>query len=346
MKRERLINSALLIAISGSLLLPFASLTARADTEEQINKKFTVKPGGTITVDFDFGSIEVTTNATREVVVDVWRKVGRSSKSAEEKFLKENPVNFSQDGDMVKISSRSKNKSSWSWLGRNSNEAKYKITVPAQFNAKLETAGGGIDVDDLTGDVKANTSGGGLRFARLRGPLNGETSGGGIHVIDCEGKLKIETSGGGIEVAGGSGSLQGDTSGGSVSVKKFHGPVHVETSGGGITIDGAVGKIEGSTSGGAINATLAGPVSSGVKLETSGGGITLRVPGNAAFDLDAETSAGNVNSELRVAAADKKDRDHLKGTVNGGGKTVWLRTSAGSIHVKRAAEVELESKSR
>jgi DUF4097 and DUF4098 domain-containing protein YvlB len=122
--------------------------------------------------------------------------------------------------------------------------------------------------------------------------------------------------------------------------------VHVETSGGGITIDGAVGKVEGSTSGGSINATLAGPVSDGVKLETSGGGITLRVPANAAFDLDAETSAGNVNSELPVAVAGKKERDHLKGPVNGGGKTVWLRSSAGSIHVRRVDGVELESKSR
>src|SRR6266853_5147516 len=206
MKRVHFINSALLVAFCGSILLPLVSGTARAATEEQINKKFSVKPGGTVVVDIDVGSIEVGTNATSEVVVDVWRKVGRSSKSAEEKFLKDNPVNFSQDGDTVTISLKSKRSSS-SWLGRNSNEAKYKITVPANFNARLATAGGGIEVDDLTGDVKSHTSGGGLHFARLHGPLNGDTSGGGIHVKDCEGKLKINTSGGGIDVAGGSGSL-------------------------------------------------------------------------------------------------------------------------------------------
>jgi hypothetical protein len=170
-----------LVAFCGSILLPLASLTARGATEEQINKKFNVKPGGTVVVDIDFGGIVVGTNATSEVVVDVWRKVGRSSKSAEEKFLKDNPVNFSQDGDTVTISSHSKSKNNW--FGHNSNEAKYTITVPAKFNAHLETAGGGIEVDDLTGDVKSHTSGGGLHFARLHGPLNGETSGGGIHVI-------------------------------------------------------------------------------------------------------------------------------------------------------------------
>jgi DUF4097 and DUF4098 domain-containing protein YvlB len=346
MKREHFINSALLVAFCGSILLPLVSGTARAATEEQINKKFSVKPGGTVVVDIDVGGIEVGTNATSEVLVDVWRKVGRSSKSAEEKFLKDNPVNFTQDGDTVTISAKSKGKNGWSWTGRNSNEAKYKITVPAKFNAKLETAGGGIEVGDLTGDVKSHTSGGALHFARLHGPLNGETSGGGIHVKDCEGKLKINTSGGGIDVAGGSGSLDGDTSGGSVSVKEFKGPMHVETSGGGITIYGATAKVVGSTSGGSINAVLVKPVSDEVKLETSGGGITLRVAGDAAFNLDAETSAGNVRSELPVVSVGKRENDRLKGPVNGGGKTVWLRSSAGSIHVKSVDGIELESKSR
>src|SRR5882724_6432089 len=138
MKREKLINSALLVVFCGSILIPLTSLTARGATEEQINKKFGVKPGGTVVVDIDFGSIEVGTNATSEVVVDVWRKIGRSSKSAEEKFLKDNPVNFSQDGDTVTISSKNKRSSS-SWLGRNSNEAKYKITIPTNFNTQLTT---------------------------------------------------------------------------------------------------------------------------------------------------------------------------------------------------------------
>src|SRR5690242_4644671 len=257
MKREKFIKSAYLAGFCGLIVVPLA---AQAATEEQINKKFSVKPGGTVVVDVDFGGIEVGTNATSEVIIDVWRKVGRSSKSAEEKFLKDNPVNFSQDGDTVTISSKSKGKSNWSLFGRNSNEAKYKITVPANFNARLGTAGGGIEVDDLTGDVNSHTSGGGLHFGRLHGTLNGETSGGGIHVKDCDGKLKINTSGGGIDVAGGTGSLNGDTSGGSVSVKEFHGPIHVETSGGGITIYGATANVEGSTSGGSINAVLAKPV--------------------------------------------------------------------------------------
>jgi hypothetical protein len=38
---------------------------------------------------------------------------------------------------------------------------------------------------------------------------------------------------------------------------------------------------------------------------------------------------------LPVTVVGKVARDRLKGTVNGGGKSVVLRSSAGSIHLKK-----------
>jgi hypothetical protein len=319
-----------------SLILLFAScLVAFGETDEQLNKEFPVKPGGKLVVDVDFGSIEVNTNASNEVTVDVYRRVSRSSKSDEETFLRDHPVTFSQDGNTVTISSRAKTKSGNGSHGSQRTEGRYTITVPGPFNAQLRTAGGSVGVSDLTGDVKANTSGGGFKFARLHGTLTAETSGGGIRVNECEGPLRVHTGGGGIEVASGSGSLEGETSGGPVTVRDFHGPAHVGSSGGGITIENVAGKVDGSTSGGSISARFSAPISEEVKLETSGGGVTLRVPESSAFDLDASTSGGSVASDIPVAVVGKVRHSHLKGPVNGGGKNVILRTSGGSIHVKK-----------
>ena len=317
------------------VLLLISSLAALAATEEQLNKRFTVQPEGKLVVDVDFGSIDVATHETGEVVVDVWRKITRKNKADEEEFLQDHPVTFSQDGNTVTVRSHRKEGSQSSSSGRSRTEAKYTITVPAQFNAQLKTSGGGIAVSNLAGEVKANTSGGGLRFARLRGPLDGDTSGGGIHVTDCEGKLKIHTSGGGIDVRGGSGSLNGHTSGGSVTVKAFKGAADVGSSGGGLTIENVVGQVEGSTSGGSVSAVLPSPLPGDVSLSTSGGGVTVVVPADVAFDLDAWTSAGRVSSELPVTVVGKLERDRLKGTVNGGGKSVVLRSTAGSIRLKK-----------
>ena len=306
-----------------------------AETEEQISKRFTVQPGGEVVVDVDLGSIDVTTNATSEVIAEVFRKVSRKSKSSEEEFLREHPVTFSQEGNVVTIQSRAKGKTGTFWKGRQRTEVKYTITVPAQFNAKLKTSGGGITVADLTGKTKTDTSGGGLKFLRVHGPLDGTTSGGSIRVADCDGTLKIHTSGGSIEVSGGAGSLAGGTSGGPVTVKDFRGPVQVETSGGGITLENLNGKVTGSTSGGSISARFSLPLSDEVKLETSGGGVTVLLAENSAFDLDAATSGGGVSSDLPVTVSGEVARDHLKGPVNGGGKPMVLRSSGGSIHVKK-----------
>jgi DUF4097 and DUF4098 domain-containing protein YvlB len=317
------------------IVLCASCLVAFAETEEQVNKRFSAQPGGKLIVDVDFGSIEVNTNASSEVTVDVFRKITRSTKADEEEFLREHPVTFSQDGDTVTVSSHAKTKMTGWWHGSQKTEGRYTITVPAAFTAQLKTAGGGVTANDLTGEVKAQTSGGGFNFSRLHGTLNAETSGGSIHVRDCQGPLKVRTSGGGIDVSGGSGSLDGGTSGGTVTVREFQGPARVESSGGGITIENVAGKVDGSTSGGSISARFSSPLSDEVKLETSGGGVTLRVPENSAFDLDASTSGGSVNSELPVTVVGKVAHSHLKGPVNGGGKPVVLRTSGGSIHVRK-----------
>lgn len=250
-------------------------------------------------VDVDFGSIEIAGGTGSKVLIQVTRRVSRGSKEEEEAFLSERPVLITQEGQTVTVKSRSESSPTWNiWRGFQRREARYTITVPEKF------------------DIRAKTSGGSIR------------------VSHCEGDLKIHTSGGGIDVGGGKGTLTGSTSGGSVSVKSFTGDMKVRTSGGSIHIDGAGARVEASTSGGSVSASLpkiAGPV----RLETSGGSVTLHTSSDAAFDLDASTSGGGASSEIPVQVSGKPSRHQLKGPVNGGGERVQLRSSGGSVRVKK-----------
>jgi hypothetical protein len=317
------------------LVLLASCAVVLAETKEQINKSFEAKPGGKLVLDVDFGSVEVTANSGNEVTVDVVRKISRKNKADEEQFLKERPVEITMDDNTVTIVSKAKSKMNGWWKGWQKTEAKYTITVPAEFNAQLKTSGGGVELSNLKGKFEAHTSGGSLRFSHLEGPLNGGTSGGSIRVSDCNGELKVHTSGGSIDCQKGSGSLEGGTSGGGVTVKDFRGPAHVETSGGGINFENVTGRVDGSTSGGSISARLATPSAEEVRLQTSGGSVTVLVPESWAFNLNASTSGGGVSSELPVTVTGKKESNQLRGPVNGGGKEVFLRTSGGSIHVKK-----------
>jgi hypothetical protein len=318
------------------LWLTGASL-ALAATEEQINKSFTVQPGGTFVVEVDLGSVKVGTNASSQVVVDVWRKVKRRKKADKEAFLKDNPVQFTQDGNSITVRQHSSNGGTRFsfWSSGNTTEARYTITVPAQFNGQLRTGGGGIEVLDLTGDVKAHSGGGGMSLARLHGPLVGDTGGGDIRATDCEGTIKLNTGGGGVHVSGGSGSLEARTGGGGLHAESFDGPARLDTGGGGIGVEMVTGEVNGSTGGGSIHAVLLSEIAADVKLSTGGGGITVSIPATAAFNLDAKTSGGSVSTELPVAVVGKTDHGRLEGTVKGGGKAVVLRSGGGGIQIKK-----------
>lgn len=304
-----------------------------ATSTDSFQKRVPAAPGGKLVVDVDFGRIEVRTHDGDEVSVEASRTVTLRSEAQEMQFLADRPISLTENDGVVSL--RSRKPGGWKWLFGSKLEANYVIQVPVAFAATLETRGGGIQVTGLKGTVRAKTSGGGLRFSTIQGDVHGHTSGGTIAAVGCDGDIVLETSGGTIDVSGGSGSVQADTSGGSIRIRAFQGNAHAETSGGSITLDRVKGGLKASTSGGSIQASLNGPVSDEVELETSGGSITFRVAEGTAFELDAETSGGGVKSEFTVESERKRKRSQVRGLVNGGGKLVTLRTSGGSIHVRK-----------
>ena len=324
-----------------TVLVVLTSLTALASSEENIHQTRDAKPGGKLVVDVDFGSITVTPGASDKVVIEAHRKIEASSKEKEREYLAAAPITITTEGDKIILRAIQKHESLgkqfWRMMGHTRTEARYTIQVPANFNADLDTAGGDISASGLTGNIKVDTSGGDLNFGQIRGEIKGDTSGGDITAKDCEGATNLDTSGGRIEVTGGRGSLDVDTSGGNVTVLNRVGDTKVESSGGKLRLGNISGKLNAQTSGGAVSAILSSPVAGDVRLETSGGSITVVTPPNAPLTIDAETSAGSVRSDLPISRISADD-DSLKGTINGGGTKLVLRSSAGSIEIVSAAK--------
>ena len=327
--------------ITRTLLLLFVAIaTASALSEENVNQQFDSAPGGKLIVDVDFGTIDVAAGADDKVTIAVHRKIDSDNDAQEKEYFASTPVSVTKEGNTVTIRARRKQKDHNSnWSGRCNMDARYTVRVPKTFNAELRTSGGGIIGADLTGTMSADTSGGKLKFTRLRGATGATTSGGSIELNGCEGPLKVDTSGGRIEAIDGSGSLEARTSGGSIVVRNFGGDTKVETSGGRLSFENINGKIVGRTSGGSITARLKSPVPGDVDLETSAGSIEVTVPPDAGLDIEAEASSGRVTSDLPFVGT-RTDRDSMKGKINGGGKSLLLRSGAGSISIKPAgAEV-------
>jgi DUF4097 and DUF4098 domain-containing protein YvlB len=91
----------------------------------------------------------------------------------------------------------------------------------------------------------------------------------------------------------------------------------------------------GETSGGSISAGLISPVPGDVELTSSAGSIEVSVPTDAALNIEARASSGTVSNSLPINAT-RQERDELRGSMNGGGKSMTLRASAGSVSLRPA----------
>lgn len=145
--------------------------------------------------------------------------------------------------------------------------------------------------------------------------------------------VDLKTSGGSIELSSLNGRVEAYTSGGSIKLGQIKGDVDVKTSGGSIRVDGVAGTINAHTSGGSIKAIISEQPIGDSRLTTSGGSVSAQLLGSIAVDLTASTSGGRVHSEFEVNGTVKKTK--IEGEINGGGPKLILKTSGGSVKIKK-----------
>ena len=324
------------IILRNTLFVLLVSVSASIAAEENLSQQIDVAPGAKLVVDVEFGTIQVGAGAEGKIALDAHRMVEFGNEAKEKEYLAAAPITVTKEGNVVTV--RARRQESWTnWhFGHSRMDASYILNVPKKFDLDLRTSGGEIAAVDISGDLKAHTSGGKLEFANLEGTLTASTSGGSIEVEDCRCPTEIRTSGGHISVVNGTGVLHARTSGGRIEVRNLSGDADLETSGGSLILEKIRGKLVGRTSGGSIHTSIPGEVAGDVQLKTSAGSIELAVPENAGLDIDARTSGGRVISELPLTGSESR-HEHLRGKLNGGGKSVVLETSAGSITLKSAS---------
>jgi DUF4097 and DUF4098 domain-containing protein YvlB len=324
------------IILRNTLFVLLVSVSASIAAEENLSQQIDVTPGAKLVVDVEFGTIQVGAGAEGKIALDAHRMVEFGNEAKEKEYLAAAPITVTKEGNVVTV--RARRQESWTnWhFGHSRMDASYILHVPKKFDLDLRTSGGEIAAVDISGDLKAHTSGGKLEFANLEGTLTASTSGGSIEVEDCRCPTEIRTSGGHISVVNGTGVLHARTSGGRIEVRNLSGDADLETSGGSLVLEKIRGKLVGRTSGGSIHTSIPGEVAGDVQLKTSAGSIELAVPENAGLDIDARTSGGRVISELPLTGSESR-HEHLRGKLNGGGKSVVLETSAGSITLKSAS---------
>jgi Putative adhesin len=132
-----------------------------------------------------------------------------------------------------------------------------------------------------------------------------------------------------------------------VDVSNTNGAIHLtgvagthelDTTNGKIEVARCGGSLDASTTNGSIHAELT-TVNKGqpLRFETTNGRIEIELPSNLALDLDASTTNGSIDSELPVSTK-SVSRNSLRGSINGGGTSLRMRTTNGGIAIRTAGK--------
>jgi hypothetical protein len=294
-----------------------------------IKHVFVNTSGGSITVSGDKGQ-------QPRVEVYVTNNMGFSPSNDEikKRLADDYSLDISVNGGELHALAKSKHNGNWDW--RRSLNISFKIYVPKEVATNLETSGGSIHMDNLSGEERFNTSGGSLHLDQLTGNIHGrtsggsiqvsnsgenidlETSGGSIHANNCKGTIKLGTSGGSLHLEELSGKIDATTSGGSVSANNIKGELRTGTSGGSVNLSALACSLDTYTSGGSMHVQLS-QLGKFVKIDVSGGHVDLQLPNKG---LDLNIHGNKVTAELGSSFSGTKDKDRIEGKLNGGGVPV------------------------
>ncbi len=278
---------------------------ATAGADFRLEKELELAPGGLLIVDAEGGRISVEGGATDGVHV----LVTSTRSDIEERYR----FSFESSGERAKIEA---DRRGLGWFNWGDGGLRFEIRVPTETSVDLETSGGRIEVEGLEGEVLLDTSGGRIEIYDVRGDVDAHTSGGPITAEEIVGSLRAHTSGGSISVERVTGDVFANTSGGSVVLEEIGGHAEAKSSGGSISVRFSAGNGEGGT------------------LSTSGGTVTAYVDETVSLDIDASTTGGRVTLDVPVAVRGAVSKRSVQGELNGGGPTLRMRSSGGSIRLR------------
>lgn len=230
--------------------------------------------------------------------------------------------------------------------GRHRSFGDFVINVPREVElVKIETGGGGVSVNGISGRLEAETGGGKIHLENIGGSVTAETGGDTIEAMAIGGDLNVSTGGGKLYLGPVKGLITASTGGGEIILLSCERGAELESGAGDIQVKQSGGGLKISTGGGNIEV---GDVGGAAEFETGGGSIRLtsakglvraqtgagRIELNGVPSVRAETGAGTIQVRM-VAGNDRSDSMLETGT---GDIVVYLPVNL-SITVRAAIDM-------
>jgi hypothetical protein len=191
----------------------------------------------------------------------------------------------------------------------------YEITTPRGTTLKASTGSGDLEIGGIEGTVTAEAGSGELKVDNLGANARLETGSGEIHANNVHGAATLQTGSGNLDLdLSGAGDVKAQTGSGSIRIHGVSGGLHAEAGSG--------------------NIDVAGDPTGEWRLESGSGNVAAHVGSATKFNLNAETGSGSVHVDQPLLSQGTLDRQHIVGTVNGGGPTIRVTTGSGNIEIR------------
>jgi|GEM_PF-265052 len=310
---------------------------ARERFEEKFEKTVSLDRDGKVALRNISGDIEVKVWDRAEVQIRALKISNTDSEERAQENFSKITIEITQEGDTLRIETK-RDKNYFRGSSRNKNVSiDFWLTIPSQAAADMKSVSGDIVMEDIGGDAKADTVSGDVEIGGVAGSLR-------AHAVS--GDLTITGAGDGADCESVSGSLK---------IRNVVGGADLKTVSGDILLENCKGDVEAEVVSGEIELidisdaeeVMAKSVNGDVKyvgnfrrdgsysISSLSGDVTLMIPGDSAFELYAKTFSGDLNTDFEITMSGKVSKKELRGTVNGGGAELTVKTFSGNVYLKK-----------
>jgi Putative adhesin len=315
--------------LASALLLAFASIPARADTEGHFDRTLTVSGPVNLDVQTGSGDITVRPGASGSVVVHArirasgWHIGGDVEQRIHQ--IEANPP-IEQDGNRIRIGH-----SEDADLFRNISVS-YDLTVPADTSLRSASGSGDERIEGINGTADVTSGSGNLQLTNVGAETHARSGSGDIELTSIRGSVKATTGSGSIQATGIAGGFTASSGSGDVRLEQTAaGDIDVGTGSGTVEIKGANGAVRVQTGSG--NVVAQGEPKGNWRLRSGSGDLDVQFPAAAGYELAARTGSGSIRTSQEMTFTGTMNGRELHTKVHGGGSLVELSTSSGSINI-------------
>jgi DUF4097 and DUF4098 domain-containing protein YvlB len=205
------------------------------------------------------------------------------------------------------------------------------------------TTGASYRIGRVSGRVRIVTHSGEIRVGGAGAGADLKTFGGDVVIGPVTGDLRVSTAAGDIRGGVIGGSAFADTAGGDVRFERVGGNLDAKTAGGDIVAGSVGGSVRANTAGGDVRiAVVSRDLRGGVVIHDGGGDVSLTLPPDCKADVDLEVTGADDDEGALIrtdfpglAVTRRPGAQRLTGAINGGGEKIVVRTSSGTIRLRK-----------